>query len=386
MKTPIIRLVFDRKKVATKTKKGLVQIEIMFDRKRKWISTGVKLFIDQWSDRDYVINSIDSLDLNEWLHEQLSSLGKWLRENMPFSWEKLDGYLNNAKEQGNFIDFLDKAIRERNDIRETTRKVHFKLINVLNEWGGIVDFSDLVPNKIMDFDNYLHGRKVRKLDPSGRDVFTKMRQSSLYNYHKLLKTYIAIAIRRGLLKNDPYAGIHYKRGESEPDRYLSMEELERIENTTMPNGSVARARDIFVFECYTGLSYSDLIEFDFNKVKFTTNDTLLYAGKRVKTGVPFYFILLPKALEILKKYDYRLPIVSDVTLNRNLKIAAKCAGVDKPLASHWARRTAGMMFANKGIRMEVVARILGHSSTKTTQKFYASINAQTVASEMEKLK
>lgn len=87
-------------------------------------------------------------------------------------------------------------------------------------------------------------------------------------------------------------------------------------------------------------------------------------------------------MEILRKYNYKLPVVSDVVLNRNLKVAAKCAGINKPLASHWARRTAGMMFANSGVRMEVVAKILGHSTTKITQKFYASISAQTVAAEM----
>lgn len=378
-------MVFDRKKIATKTKKGLVQIEISFERKRKWISTDVKLYQDQWDDRRHVINHTDSLDLNDWLHEQVSSYEKWIKENAPFSWDKLDSHLKQHGEHGDFLSYLDKTIRERNDIRESTRKAHFKLINVLREWGGIIEFSDLTPDRIMDLDNYLHGRKIKKIDLQGIERHVKMRQQSIFNYHKLMKTYIGIAIRRGLMKDSPYTLLHFKRGESEPDRYLTEQELKCIENATMRSGSIARARDIFVFQCYTGLSYSDMAMFDFSKVKQSGHGTLLYQGKRIKTGIPFYFILLPKAVQILEKYNYRLPIVSDEALNRNLKVVAQCAGIDKPIASHWARRTAAMMFANKGIRMEVVAKILGHSTTKTTQQFYASISAQTVAQEMEKL-
>ena len=65
MQHPTVRLVFDRKKQASKTKKGLIQLEVSFQRKRKWISTDIKVYSDQWSNRYHVINSSDSLSLNK---------------------------------------------------------------------------------------------------------------------------------------------------------------------------------------------------------------------------------------------------------------------------------------------------------------------------------
>ena len=67
MKYPTMRFVFDRKKVATKTHKGLVQIEVLSEGKRKWIGTGVKVYSDQWNDRKKIINSVEMIQLNQCL-------------------------------------------------------------------------------------------------------------------------------------------------------------------------------------------------------------------------------------------------------------------------------------------------------------------------------
>lgn len=384
IKLPTARLVFDRKHLASKTCKGLVQLEITYDKKRKWISTGVKLYSDQWNDRMHVIKGDDALELNEYLNRQVMDLQKWFREDKAFSWERLDKFLSQrASASDNFLDFLEKDISERNDIRDTTRKKHRKIVSMLTEYGKIETFSDLTPVAISDLDNWLHGRKIRKLDMYGVERYESMKQQSISDYHKLMKTYIGRAIRLGLMKDDPYKNQHFKRGESEPGRYLHEDELKQLEEAVMASGGLARAKDLFLFQCYTGLSYSDLREFDFQKARNYKGDKL-YSGRRKKTGVVFYFILLPKAMEILEKYGYKLPDLCLEVCNRALKKVALCAGLGKPLSTHWARRTAAMIFANHGIRMEVVAKILGHSNTLTTQKFYASITEETVAEEMKK--
>ena len=65
-----------------------------------------------------------------------------------------------------------------------------------------------------------------------------------------------------------------------------------------------------------------------------------------------------------------------------LKVLADAAGVDKPISSHWARHTCGMLLLNKGVSMEVVAKILGHSSIKTTERVYAKVLRKTVVREV----
>lgn len=383
-KIPSVRLVFDRKKVASKTKKGLVQAAITYERRRKWLSTDVKLYKDQWNERQHVVRRADAAELNGWLDDMVSGLERWLRENVPFSWEKLEAHLNaGRRSDDDLIGFIEDTVGARNDIKESTRKAHGKLAGILREFGGMRCFGDLTKANIALFDNFLHGRRVRKIGTDGTELMEPMRQQSVYGYHRLLRTYIHIAMNKGLAKDDPYRGMRFQRGQSEPDRYLTAAELERLKGARMRSGSVARARDLFVFQCYTGLSYADLAAFDFINA---TEDGggYVYGGRRVKTGEPFFFVILEPAMEILRRYGMKLPVTAQQSYNGALKKAAEDAGVGKPLASHWARRTAGMMLLNAGVRLEVVAKILGHSSVKTTEQFYADIQKRTVVEEMKK--
>ena len=392
MKIPTARLVFDRKHQATPTKskephKGLVQIEVLYNRQRKWLNTGLKLYSDQWDAHGWVVYHSEMFSLNEGLRKQLESLEKWFFENFTtkaFTWEALKTYVEGGGEQDSFLLFAEKMIETRNDIRESSRKSQRKILSAIKEFKALRNFSDLTPTTILDFDNYLHGRKIKKLSLDGREYIIPMRQSTIFDYHKMLKTYIHMAMARGYVKSDPYAGLRFKRGESEPNRYLSAEELSLIETSPMRSGSIARARDMFLFQCYTGLAYADLKAFDFTKCE-KHREGYVYSGRRVKTGEPFFFLLLPKAMQILDKYKYKLPVTSIEGYNTNLKVVAKDSGVNKPIASHWGRRTAAMVFLNCGIRLETVAKILGHSDVATTQAFYAQISKETVAGEMESL-
>lgn len=381
LQVPTVRLVFDRKHQATKNKKGLLQLEVCFKSRRKWASTQVKLYADQWKD-GHIVRTANAIELNEWLQKTVSDLEVWLRDNIPFSWEKLDRHLRQSEQSDDFLDFVEKSINERNDIKDSTKRAQRKLLTILREYDKIRYFSDLTRANIMDFDNWLHGRKVKKV-VNGKEVMVPMRQQSLFDYHKYMKAYIQKAILRGLLNDDPYQGLRFKRGTSEEGRYLKENELHQLEAAAMTSGAVARARDLFVFQSYTGLSYADLADFDFTKVKVMEGDSV-YSGKRKKTGESFFFLLLPKAIDMLKKYDYQLPVISNEGYNQNLKRVAKCAGLDKPLSSHWARRTAACLFINHGIRLEVIAKILGHSDIKTTAEYYARMSEETVAEAMRK--
>ena len=151
MKIPTVRLVFDRKKAATKEKLGLVQMEICYDRKRKWISTGIKLFSDQWDDRRYVINSSSSIEYNEVLRKKLSDMEKWIYDSFPnggFDWRALDRHLLRSGRDDNFVDFIHDTIESRNDIRATTKKSHMRLVGLLMEYGRITTSSDLSSSSI----------------------------------------------------------------------------------------------------------------------------------------------------------------------------------------------------------------------------------------------
>ncbi len=383
MNSPVIKIVFDRKHISTKTIKGLVQIELSYKRKRKYVSTGVKVYKDQWSDRKHVVNSVECLELNERIDSAVRMLNAWITINHPFSWEKLESYLSGDSDAGSFVDFVRQNIDDRNTIAESTKKTQRKLITLLAEYGKIETFADLTPSAILDFDNWMHGRRIKKYGIDGREYLAPMRQNSIYDYHKFMKVYIGMAVRRGMMKENPYRDLHFRKGEGEEGRFLTEDELRSVENADMPNGSTARARDLFLFQCYTGLSYADIKTFDFGRTEIKGMDTV-YRGKREKTGEPFFFVLTPKAKSILEKYGHVLPVISIEGYNAKLKDVAMHSGLRKPLSSHWARRTAATVLINRGVRAEVIARILGHGDMATTMKFYARVSDKTVADEMKK--
>ena len=101
-------------------------------------------------------------------------------------------------------------------------------------------------------------------------------------------------------------------------------------------------------------------------------------SKRTKTNKSFTIPLSNSALEILKKYNYSLPIISNVKYNVYLKIIAQTVGINKPISSHWARHTGATLLLNKGVDMRIVARICGHSSVRVTEQIYAKLLDETV--------
>lgn len=77
--------------------------------------------------------------------------------------------------------------------------------------------------------------------------------------------------------------------------------------------------------------------------------------------------------------------MSNQKYNVYLKMLAVMAGINKPLSSHWARHTGATMLLNSGVGMEIVSKVLGHSSTKITREVYAKLLDETVADAMSNI-
>ena len=95
---------------------------------------------------------------------------------------------------------------------------------------------------------------------------------------------------------------------------------------------------------------------------------------RIKTEEDYYIVLLSPALEVLKKYNYELPIISNTQYNLRLKLVADYAGLDKNLTTHMARHTFATLALTKGVQFKAVSKMLGHSSLKTTEEYAAILN------------
>lgn len=377
MNYPSTRFVFDRKNTATKEKKALIQVEILYGRKKKYVSTGVRVYKNQFDVKKSIVNnSFDMIALNKKINALKARIDNFIlgliENNEEFTFEKLDSFLEMGSEKAiSFPEFVYKKISSRADLRDTTRRSQMKLVKALEDFKKIKVMADLTKKNIVLFDEFLHAKGIK--------------QSTVHFYHKVLKTYIHEAMRLELIASDPYVAISISRGESEDGRYLSQSEFSTIRDVVLPTESLNKVRDLFVLQCYTGLAYSDLMAFDFSKVEESEGVSVL-SDSRKKTGVGFSTILLPEAMDIIRKYEGNLPKMTNQQYNMRLKVVADAAGIDKPIASHWGRRTCGMLLLNKGVSIEVVAKILGHSTIKTTEAVYAKILRETVVREVtEKL-
>lgn len=371
---PTVRTVFDRKNAATRQKTGLVQIVVLHDRKRKYVSTGVKVYKDQWNDRNGVVNRVDAPTLNKRIEDIKGRIDEYINglieKGEAFAFDAFDRWLAAENERKvSFIDWVDARIEMRKDIAESSRRVQRKIVTALAAFGKIVSFDDLTRANIVKFDDWLHAKGLR--------------QTTVWSYHKMLKTYVNEARRRELTDRDPYMSFKADRGRSEWGRFLTAEEVERIETAAMPTESIARVRDLFLMQCYTGLAYADLMAADFTSFEDVDGVRIL-RNERRKTGVGYTTVLTDKAVAILEHYGYRLPEISNAQYNMRLKVVAQAAGIDKPIASHYGRRTCGMLLLNEGFPIEIVAKVLGHSNIKTTQEAYARILDATVAREFAK--
>lgn len=184
-----------------------------------------------------------------------------------------------------------------------------------------------------------------------------------------VKSIFAFALESGYITTTPTIGIKIKK-ERPKVEYLTSEELRNIQTKELHTPRLDAVRDLFLLQCYSGLSFSDLQEMDPNKIE-TINGASVYKGERKKTKIPFISVLAPNFLTIIKKYGNRIPKMSNQKNNAYLKEIGVLCGIEKNLHTHLARKTYAHTLIEAGVSMEVIAKCLGHSNTRITEAIYA---------------
>lgn len=377
-----LRIVYDRKNTASSEKKGLIQIEIRTGKEKKYISTGISVFPFNFDKANSRIHGTDDdFRLNSEISSQIRNIYKIAENladrNIPVTSTsvKKELELTSQKEKydGNFISYVYDKLSSRKDIRESTRVAQRKIIDTLHQFGEISTFLDITPQNIRKFDDYLHGKGYK--------------QTTVYSYHKILKTYINDAILDGYIKSNPYkSGLKINRGQGSIRRYLTPDELKKIIDAKISNSSISNVRELFLFQCYTGLAYADLLAFSKNEgiVMEHVGRKYILRDKRRKTGTGFYIVLIPQALEILRRNSFSLHVISNAQYNLRLKVLAEYAGLEKPLTSHMARHTFAVLNISAGVPIEYISRMLGHTNISTTQ-IYAKVMDKNVEDGLQKM-
>jgi len=206
---------------------------------------------------------------------------------------------------------------------------------------------------------------------------------------KTLKTITIYAQKRGFLLHDPFVNHHFHM---EPvDRgFLTDEEILRVANKNLGIQRLELVRDIFIFSCFTGLAYIDVSNLTPDHI-VTMDDKQWIMTKRQKTSVETNVLLLDIPRAIIAKYGHKtyrdgklFPVLTNQKTNSYLKEIADLCGIKKKLTFHLARHTFATMSLSKGVPIESVSKMLGHTNIRTTQ-IYARITNKKIEHDMEQL-
>ena len=388
------KLIFDRRKTASRTREGYVEVRVTIDRITKYISTGVRVHKNEWA-TDRVVNRQDADTLNERLaiiFEKVSRhANECVKQCKTFDMESVKQMVwkqvELSKDEPTFIVWCEKQIPLLG-VSNGTTKHYNPLITRLTEYGRMNRWQDVTVENIANFDSWLHQITKPISDAalkSGKKP-EKLSDGAVYNYHKCLKALLNRALVFGLIVNNPYNRLKgkFKRGDRENLEYLTDEEMQKFEAIILPKGDILDiVHDLFIFQMYTGLPFSDMQSFDASDYKWD-GKAWRHVGERIKTGVPYVSQLLPPAVKVLEKYGWEIPQISNADYNRHLKSLGQMAGIKTRLHSHLARHTFATWMLRHGVSIENVSKMLGHTNIKQTQR-YAKIQAQAVYDDFDKI-
>ena len=402
-----LSLVYDHRARTPKGEEGPVEVRVTVNRKPYYINTGVRVCKNR-----FVAGTIkDTKDMND-----ADILNERLRTITAFVEQEVNKCLDERKEidvadirrkvwslgvatDGNGEDTsLIDWIKERAkmlSVSKGTRMKYFTLCNKMLEYGKITRWQDLSVESIYDFDTWLHQQDVHLSENqlnAGMEP-RKMGDTGVSAYHKSLRAMLNRALKMGKIQANPYDRLRgeFKHSKRETTEYLTEDQMQKILDIEPVQGSqVDMARDLFIFQMYTGLAYVDTQRFDATQYR-EVDGKWKFIGERVKTGVPYVSMLLPPVVEVLKKYDWHVPKMNNQKYNQLLKAIGMVIGIEH-LHSHMGRHTFGTWMLSNGAKIENVSRMMGHTNITQTQR-YAKVLAKDVyddfdmvAEKMEKKK
>ena len=221
-----------------------------------------------------------------------------------------------------------------------------------------------------------------------------IQHNTTMKYIQNLKKITNLAVRNDWLDKNPFS--NFKCTFKKVERHvLTMDELRAVESKKMDMLRLQQVKDLFVFSCYTGLAYIDVMRLTPDNLCVGIDGEQWIFTERQKTGERVRVPLLAQAKAILQKYKNNpeivnagglLPKLSNQKLNAYLKEIATICKINKNLTFHLARHTfATTVTLANGVPMETVSKLLGHSSIKTTQ-IYAKVIEKKVSEDMGLLK
>ena len=368
MKTIFRTAFYLRSNYVNKDGKVPVMLRIYLNNERLSLgSTGIAILRSQWDSKKERVKgrSTEALSLNlelDNIQNGLQNIFRRMELGDHLSLERIKmEFLGKKEDIGTIMELFDRHITAF--LKSKYSRTDLKL-------------SELTYVVLHDFDLYLR---------------TKVGQAP-NTATKTLKTFKTITLfggKLGILHHDPFVNLRFHM---EPvDRgFLTDEEILRVANKDLGIQRLELVRDIFIFSCFTGLAYIDVANLTPDHI-VTMDDKRWIMTKRQKTSVETNVLLLDIPRAIIAKYSHKtyrdgklFPVLTNQKTNSYLKEIADLCGIKKKLTFHLARHTFATMSLSKGVPIESVSKMLGHTNIRTTQ-IYARITNKKIEHDMEQL-
>lgn len=250
-----------------------------------------------------------------------------------------------------------------------------------------INLSKINYKFIVDFETYLRDFKPND-DPQ------PIGNNGIMKHQQRLKKVLNLGVKMEWTKRNPFDAYELKFKKFERG-YLTLDELLKIENKNFEIERLQLIKDLFIFSCYTGLSYIDAMNLTPTDLCTGIDGQIWINTQREKTQIPIRVPLLPIAYEIVEKYKIKpkaisrggiFPLISNQKLNSYLKEIGDLCQIKKNLTFHLARHTfATTVTLSNGAPIESVSSMLGHASNRTTQ-IYAKVVEKKVSQDMADLR
>lgn len=375
--------------------KGLVKLylRITIDGKRSEAATALEIDPEKWESGKMKGSREDAKTFNAYLDTLKNKLydchKDLLQSEVPISADSLKNAFTGKAERPRYLVEIFKAHNDNiekligMDYAKPTLTKYKTTVNHLEaflKWKfktSDISLPQLKHEFLADFEFYLKSKK-------------SIDHNTTAKYIKNTKKVVNDCMAKGWLKVNPFS--NYKITPKIVDRtFLSESELEILTNKELKVERIALVRDIFIFSCYTGLSFIDVANLTPNQIAIGMDREKWIFTNRQKTNTASHIPLLPPAMKIINKYKDHpaavnkgrlLPVLSNQKMNAYLKEIADLCGLKKDLTFHVARHTfATTVTLTNGVPIETVSKMLGHKKIQTTQH-YAKIIDKKVSQDM----
>jgi len=237
-------------------------------------------------------------------------------------------------------------------------------------------FRELTSDFIREFDFFLRYDK-------------QCAHNTVWVYTMPVISMAELAIKKGLIRDNPFED--YEISMEETDRgYILKEDVEKLMKCKPEHKRYELVKDIFIFSCFTGLSYVDIKKMKQSNIQSFFDGHQWIISRRQKSDVASNVRLMEIPKRIIEKYqgitrnEFIFPVPTNATCNAHVKKLIEKAEIvtEQKVTFHTARHTFGTMFLTEGVPLESLSKMMGHKNISTTQ-IYAKITSQKISKDMD---